>query len=1139
MNSRTAFTKFGSFRKSASSSKNFCTRSSYDTLCFRAIDSFLCAGLFKTIAILSIFLLVMLPIVQAQELTIQKFAGRKGVNGVAGRDDVLEVAVLASLPETLEKGDITPDQIRTGIEDVIYLFDRCEKKENVYLCRYNVSLEGFFGKEEYKVALFTDEGQEVLRKTFTVLTDSIAPKIDSFSINPQLITEGPVQFSYLATDLGFDTEDTATCSGLKEIQFIANGKVLLTDPADKTCRKENVLAFTKNTTQAFEKTEICAKAFDISGLVSAPVCQPLIIDRSTPGPKSVVLTDVKGFALTHLKTGETRDADVIVTIESNDGDIVFDSVTADVTAFAPGYPVRKPDEVIGDKFAWRGVPISVPDNCKVIVSATDVAGNAALNKELSCNLLVDDKGPEPTAIKTRAEREGKPVLGVNGTITADFKEEGIGMSTADAGLDMRALGLGIEKADRCSKISAGIWRCFWNVEPKVSGIKKISVTSVMDDLGNAGSTLEQEVDVDLEPPVVDPKLQLRITHTGGAEYGNVTIVGDGVEVTAKGTGIDEAIGNFTEIGGGVIKTTCEGNKTLTCTFASTVQTSGPYNATLNFDFLDVAGNYVRLNFSMPVYAIKDEPNPNYWKIEAPRCSPSLIDRSTTSIVPHPVYCQLRMSSTLKNAEPTITTLPDASLCTGNAVTEGFVTDIGIINAGIGRKDPIIKLSVGPADITANEVTLNCPLNIHTRIGDFFTTNPERENVSITLEFYNLPLGELAKNVDDEVEDAIKKAEVLGDWIGTVDKIIGYAQKLCTVKSTVFTATQAIDSVIIMLTGIGYVLYAIPFSTAAGKSLLTTGESMCRGGSKPLTKFVEGFTQGGTTGSIVSLLEKFCLFATCRLAPTEGRAQGAGDYVNNAASFFGGGGGVAGFNSCQAAQDLLGAGSSSLSMDEFSGLRGAGTLTSTEATDVVNQKTQQSGAVQNIVDVKDSLIWSTLCLCVPGIFHNLNKLRQIQCRYATCVASDVKEKGIPLSFCKDSKAQQICKFVVGEIFMLFPVVQIFNKFLDTFKTAFSNPFAAWALVSGCLCHGCGVGPLPIEIPPPIDQCNMFPPIPGLASFVGCVVPKTLAKVGDAVASVQGLIDKDQWETGTDECDRLDEIKSEREEAEVAPAVGGGG
>ena len=192
-------------------------------------------------AVIVMLFILLLPISTAQELSLQKFSGRRGVNGIVGRDDLLEVVVIASLPSTIERGDITPDQVRLRVDEFTFLFDKCDRTGAAFTCRYNISLEGFVGKEEYAVVLLSDEGQEVVSKKFMILTDTLAPKIESFSINPQLLTEGPVQFTYKASDTAFDPNDAATCSGIKEIQFVANGQIILTDSADKTCRKEIVI----------------------------------------------------------------------------------------------------------------------------------------------------------------------------------------------------------------------------------------------------------------------------------------------------------------------------------------------------------------------------------------------------------------------------------------------------------------------------------------------------------------------------------------------------------------------------------------------------------------------------------------------------------------------------------------------------------------------------------------------------------------------------------------------------------------------------------------------------------------------------------------------------------------------------------
>ena len=247
-------------------------------------------------------------------------------------------------------------------------------------------------------------------------------------------------------------------------------------------------------------------------------------------------------------------------------------------------------------------------------------------------------------------------------------------------------------------------------------------------------------------------------------------------------------------------------------------------------------------------------------------------------------------------------------------------------------------------------------------------------------------------------------------------------------------------------------------------------------------------------------------------------ESAEHFTNDAFAFFGGGGGLGGFNFCQKAQDVAATATGGFLLESVPSEQ----LREQESARV-NRLLQTSGATHNMVDVKESLIWSTVCLCVPGVFHNLNKLRQIQCKYATCMARDVKERGIPISFCKDTRSSQICQFVIGEIFMLFPIVQIFNNFLNMFKEAFSNPFAAVALVSGCLCGGCEGFSIGGTTTPNLCKSENT-----VVAYGVCAIPKTIARIGDAVASIQGIIKPETWKTGNDFCDELDEVKSKRKE-----------
>lgn len=75
-------------------------------------------------------LIVSLPVVFAQELSVQKFYGRDKVKGYARTQDEFTIEVLAKIP-----GDvITKEQVRLHFEDSDISFDSCTQLGDSYNC---------------------------------------------------------------------------------------------------------------------------------------------------------------------------------------------------------------------------------------------------------------------------------------------------------------------------------------------------------------------------------------------------------------------------------------------------------------------------------------------------------------------------------------------------------------------------------------------------------------------------------------------------------------------------------------------------------------------------------------------------------------------------------------------------------------------------------------------------------------------------------------------------------------------------------------------------------------------------------------------------------------------------------------------
>jgi len=75
-----------------------------------------------------------------------------------------------------------------------------------------------------------------------------------------------------------------------------------------------------------------------------------------------------------------------------------------------------------------------------------------------------------------------------------------------------------------------------------------------------------------------------------------------------------------------------------------------------------------------------------------------------------------------------------------------------------------------------------------------------------------------------------------------------------------------------------------------------------------------------------------------------------------------------------------------------------------------------------INVKDSLVLSTVTLCLPGILEKTNEFKQNKCEKAVCYYEAVKNNLDP-SFCEKQYAYRTCTYIVGEIFAIPPMAML--------------------------------------------------------------------------------------------------------------------
>jgi len=159
--------------------------------------------------------------------------------------------------------------------------------------------------------------------------------------------------------------------------------------------------------------------------------------------------------------------------------------------------------------------------------------------------------------------------------------------------------------------------------------------------------------------------------------------------------------------------------------------------------------------------------------------------------------------------------------------------------------------------------------------------------------------------------------------------------------------------------------------------------------------------------------------------------------------------------------------------------------------------------------EDSLVLSTLNMCIPGIIKNLNEYRQIKCRYALCLQDEVPQ-GVPLEACEAEQAYATCKYVFGEIFMLIPFVNLFDQFMNQLKLALNDPITMIGSLWGGLCAAsCPGGWLADKVPEGWHSA--------------CAVQQLFTDLGVAVGNVMAFIDGSafNFEGQPDVCGELDD------------------
>jgi len=1010
-------------------------------------------------------LMISLPIVHAASLNVVTIAGQDQMENYYRSNDMLNIEVLA----VVEGEDaVESDQLRVYVDagTSFTYFDSCtpETGTDLHRCVLQRQVFGQSGIHDFKIRLYTDgtksdpDASPVREDIQQLTVDAIPPTISSINVIESFTDDPSITIDYDVRDTAI-AGNSILCSGIREIELREDGpggNLLATIPGDGTCRMQSTYSLTLPGID--KEYNICLVATDFLGQKdTAPHCDTVTLDRGSPAIGAMNVFDANLDEVDYL----SPQSNIPLTFEITIDDISLDktTVTADfsnINTYA-AYVGRSPTRWDDNTAIWEGVPSNGFNACAVTVFAKDNL-DYETTSPVTCNIQLDDEGPSTRSLSTGITAAiGDALVGPETLITVVFDESGVGMAGMQAYLDLsRITGQSQVQADACTQ-SGNDWICTWNItSTQQEGDVQMAVhVNTQDDLGNRVDSENRIFNVSLDRSV--PTVSVISVRTISGQYSlgeNVTVRGDQVEFTFDVSNFDSSnvFADFSEFGGAEQSppTSCD-ETTGVCIFIADVDAPGHYVANPDFYFYDRAGNLATDNSrSVAVFQIEEDlTNPDNWRLGTINCAPDPIDRQVTTLINYNVVCNVPLIAQ-GNVDKTFLVSADfdRGACTQDQID--YFSDIEIFNIGPsanpGNKEAYFSIRLEKREMDIDDLSITCPLNLLTRIDKTINVNPEQENVTLFFQFFNNPLGSFTDEIVDEVEDVWDKTE---DWINTLEnvrEVLGFITKMCEVKAMITGILATLDSAILILQAI------VPPAEAAADQAKA---ALCNSGGPIKTLY---------DNSIFDFLNKLCNAVNCQVTRSEDdKIEGTfTEYLTEGVTW------------CRNAT-ILG--------DEV-GLPYTSWLNLSWPT-----------------KVKESIIWSTVCMCLPGIAYNIDKIVQVYCKYGLCLLEDVAEQGLPIRLCKEEKDYDICALIVHEFFAFTPFGAL-SKLIEKFMEMLANwPATALSMIMGGLCNP--------FCPPP----GTTAPPGGFWTYLGCALPKVVSRSLDAYASIESMMgEDDMWDPG---------------------------
>ncbi len=993
-------------------------------------------------------------------------SGSSNINGFITTKDTLKGEIII---ESTTK--IDPKQVRLEYSNTYKSFKTCtEDSPGIQKCVYEET-PAYAGS--YKVSYYSSNdigGTPIFSEEIEVKEDRYGPEIAEFNILPSITNQNNIDIEYLIKDYADVIGVTSSCTGIKSISLVVDNTDTRTYQGNGLCEQSGTQPYSVQTTGNNKKFELCLSAQDHSGTVGKKVCKELIFDQKNPEIISLTFKDKKGKVLTHVGNNQPFDADAFVAIQDTALDKT--SILGDFSKLNPSENERKYNtEFPGNVYSWS-IKITDPKNCEAEIKASDLLGNKE-EQTIQCSLPLDDIAPEIKELKgEKQNKKGLTLVGKETKITAVFKEEGSGVKKAF--LDASQLGMSDKvESDKCENNT-----CTFTVTPQ--GVKDgeyiLAVNpDTSDEVNNkVSNNVPLRVVYDSSPPTITSIKPEIIT---GQEKGAVLVKGHTLKLVVEGTDLNSINANFSQIGGSLAKGVCKevSNKTV-CEANSIVTNSGYYKFKVPVIVYDEAGNSASKEYEGEVFELTSGEQ-TYWNVKT-SCSPQRLDRQLTARKKLSFFCHAHLSPANLAQNPSVLTsrLDFPSDCALDDA--GMITNVEVSNAE--SADPYLEISLDQVS-GANMLNTSCNLRVYTKLGNSVVKNPQTIKVPLRMEFYNQPYGDVHSKFKQEYEEAIDKAENFGKEIG-LDKLsdaMNSIEQVCEVKTTINEVMTTLFGLASLVGGVEDYLSWLP---AASQAAYTVRQTLC-GANEGLN---DAYLGGGPSklDAIYEPINKLCMIANCQLGvgleesgwmkSVKQWAGGQAPWCRKWNEDF--------LKENKFAKDIL-----------------------TEAN--IEQQRQGRSTIQ-VWDVQDSLVTSAGCLCLPGIIKNLEKKRQVQCRYALCLKNDIPNLGINKEECKEEKNFAECAFVLGEAWHIIPFTNLLDYVTVKVGEIIDDPINLLSTFAAVKCK---------------DSCTQKPS----TLYAACAGLRTFSVLGEAYQTYNKIADAKKDEnknSNIDHCKTLEDEKN---------------